>query len=164
MAVRIIATGGTFDKQYNPVEGVLGFDKSHIPQMLAQGRVCSPFVFESLRLLDSLDMTDTDRKQILQACVSSLENKILIVHGTDTMHKTAAVLAESLLKKTIVLTGAMIPNQIAGSDAFFNLGFAFAAVQLLKSGVYIAMNGKVFTWDNVKKNRALGIFEMEKRF
>ncbi len=161
MAVRIIATGGTFDKQYNPIDGVLGFAQSQVPQMLEQGRVSAPFVFEALPLLDSLDMTDIDRERVLHACERSPEGKIVIVHGTDTMQETARVLAMASLEKTIVLTGAMIPNQVAGSDAFFNLGFAFGAVQLLEPEVYIAMNGRIFKWDDVKKNRSLGVFETD---
>ncbi len=159
MTVRIIATGGTFDKQYDPIAGVLAFKESQIPSMLKQGRVHAPFVFEALPLMDSLDMTDKDRTNVLLSCQNAPENKILIVHGTDTMHQTASVLAEANLKKTIVLTGAMIPYQVTGSDAFFNLGFAFGVIQLLLPDVYIAMNGKVFKWNAVRKNRLLGIFE-----
>lgn len=159
MSVRIIAAGGTFDKQYNLIDGSLVFAKSHVPELLNQGRVRSPFVFEALPLLDSLDMTDADRERILHACLKAPEEKILIVHGTDTMQETALMLATASLEKTVVLTGAMIPYQIAGSDAFFNLGFAFGVVQTLPQDVYIAMNGRIFKWDNVRKNRLAGIFE-----
>jgi L-asparaginase/archaeal Glu-tRNAGln amidotransferase subunit D len=161
MAVRIIATGGTFDKQYNPLDGTLGFEKSHIPQMLEQGRVHAPFVFEALPLLDSLDMTDSDRERVLRSCQHAPEDKILIVHGTDTMQETALVLALASLEKTIVLTGAMIPYQIAGSDAFFNLGYAFGVARLLEPDVYIAMNGRIFKWDDVRKDRLRGVFETD---
>lgn len=161
MTVRIIAAGGTFDKQYNPIDGELGFTQSQVPWMLEQGRVHFPYVFEVLPLLDSLDMEDVDRERVLHACRRAPEDRILIVHGTDTMQETALVLATASLEKTIVLTGAMIPCQIAGSDAFFNLGFAFGVVQLLKPDVYIAMNGRVFTWDNVRKNRSRGLFETD---
>lgn len=159
MAVRIIATGGTFDKQYNLIDGTLVFKKSQAPQMLEQGRVRAPFVFEALPLLDSLDMTDADRERILQACRKAPEKKILIVHGTDTMQETALVLATASLEKTIVLTGAMIPHAFTGSDAFFNLGFAFGVTQLLEPDVYIAMNGRIFRWDDVRKDRSKGVFE-----
>lgn len=159
MALRILATGGTFDKQYNPIEGTLGFEKSQVPQMLEQGRVRAPYVFEALPLLDSLDMTDRDRARVREACQAAPEEKILIVHGTDTMPETARVLAGASLEKTIVLTGAMIPCQIAGSDALFNLGFAFGAASLLGPGVYLAMNGRIFTWDDVWKDRSRGVFE-----
>jgi L-asparaginase len=161
MVVRIIATGGTFDKVYNPVDGTLGFEKSHVPQMLEQGRVRTPFVFEAFPLLDSLDMTDADRKRVLFACQKAPEEKILIIHGTDTMQETALVLATASLEKTIVLVGAMIPYQIAGSDAFFNLGFAFGVTRLLQPDVYIAMNGRIFRWDDVRKDRSKGVFETD---
>ncbi|NLC23939.1 asparaginase [Oxalobacter vibrioformis] len=161
MAVRIIATGGTFDKQYNPIDGTLGFEKSQVPQMLEQGRVHAPFVFEALPLLDSLDMTDTDRERVLHACQQAPEDRILIIHGTDTMQETALVLALASLEKTIVLTGAMIPYAVSGSDAFFNLGYAFGVVRLLEPDVYIAMNGRLFRWDDVRKDRARGVFETD---
>jgi L-asparaginase len=161
MTIRIIATGGTFDKQYRPVDGSLGFIKSLIPSFLEQGRVRSPVVFEELFLLDSLDMTEDDRQRVLDACIAAPEDKILIVHGTDTMRETAVVLAVASLEKTIVFTGAMIPAPVVNSDAFFNLGYAFAKVQALPPDVYIAMNGMVFKWDNVRKNHAEGIFEAE---
>ena len=164
MAVHIIAAGGTFDKQYNMLSGVLDFSESRIPAMLEEGRVQSPFIFEALPLLDSLDMTDADRERIVYACRKTPEERILVVHGTDTMRQTAQVLAAASLKKTIVLTGAMIPAQVAGSDAAFNLGMAFGVVQLLAPGVYVAMNGRVFSWDNVRKNRARGRFETEEEF
>ena len=159
MTVRIIATGGTFDKQYSPVDGSLGFTESLVPKLLEQGRVRSPFVFEELFLLDSLDMTDSDRERVLNACIAAPEDRIIIVHGTDTMQETALVLAAAGLDRTIVLTGAMIPCLVANSDAFFNLGYALAITGVLAPGVYIAMNGQTFKWDNVRKNREEGIFE-----
>lgn len=161
MAVRIIAAGGTFDKQYNLIDGTLDFEKSHVPQMLEQGRVRTPFVFEVLPLLDSLDMTDIDRNRVLHACQKAPEDKILIIHGTDTMQETALVLATASLGKTIVLTGAIIPYTFVGSDAFFNLGFAFGVTQLLEPDVYIAMNGRIFKWDDVRKDRSKGVFETD---
>lgn len=164
MAVHIIAAGGTFDKQYNMISGVLDFAESRIPAMLEQGRVHAPFIFEALPLLDSLDMTDADRERIVHACRKTPEERILIVHGTDTMRQTAHVVAAASLKKTIVLTGAMIPAQTAGSDAAFNLGMAFGVVQVLKPDVYIAMNGRIFRWDDVRKNRSRGCFETEAEF
>lgn len=164
MAVHIIAAGGTFDKQYNMISGVLDFANSKIPAMLEQGRVHAPFIFEALPLLDSLDMTDADRERIVHACRKTPEERILIVHGTDTMQQTAQVLAAASLKKTIVLTGAMIPAQMAGSDATFNLGMAFGVAQVLEPDVYIAMNGRIFRWDDARKNRARGCFETEAEF
>ena len=159
MSLRIIATGGTFDKHYDPISGKLGFAQSHLPEVIARCRITIPVVLEELPLLDSLDMQDGDRARVLASCNGALEKAIVIVHGTDTMRETAAVLGAAGLDQTIVLTGAMIPYEIANSDALFNLGFAAAAAQILPSGVYVAMNGKVFTWDNVSKNRAAGVFQ-----
>ena len=118
-----------------------------------------PVVLEELPLLDSLDMQDADRARVLAACRAAPEQSIVVVHGTDTMRETAAVLGAAALEQTVVLTGAMIPYEIANSDALFNLGFATAAAQTLPAGVYVAMNGKVFTWDKVTKNRAAGVFQ-----
>ncbi len=159
MSLRIIATGGTFDKHYDPISGKLGFAQSHLPEVIARSRITVPVVLEELPLLDSLDMQDADRARVLASCNAALEKAIVVVHGTDTMRETAAVLGAAGLDQTIVLTGAMIPYEIANSDALFNLGFAAAAAQVLPSGVYVAMNGKVFTWDNVTKDRAAGVFQ-----
>jgi L-asparaginase len=159
MSLRIIATGGTFDKHYNELNGTLGFAQSHLPEVIARSRMTVPAVLEVLPLLDSLDMQDADRERVLTSCAGSAERAIVIVHGTDTMKDTAAVLGAAALGKTVVLTGAMIPYAIANSDAMFNLGFAAAAAQLLPAGVYVAMNGQVFGWDNVTKNRSAGVFQ-----
>lgn len=159
LKLRIIAVGGTFDKRYDPISGQLGFGDSHLPQMLSRARLTVPVAVEVLPLLDSLDMQDTDRVRVLNACNQSAEERIVIVHGTDTMRETAEVLGKASLAKTAVLTGAMIPYSIADSDAFFNLGFACAAAQILPHGVYIAMNGRIFAWDRVCKNRSEGVFE-----
>ena len=110
-------------------------------------------------MLDSLDMQEEDRMKVLNSCTQTSSDRIVIVHGTDTMQDTAAVLGKAALEKTIVLTGAMIPYEFDHSDAFFNLGFAVSAVQLLPSGVYILMNGQIFRWDKVTKNRRIGAFE-----
>lgn len=160
MTLRIIATGGTLDKQYNEITGQLGFSDSHLPQMLAQSRITIPHVLEILPLLDSLDMQDSDRQRVLASCQRALESAIVITHGTDTMRETAVVLGNANLKKTIVLTGAMIPHSVAESDAMFNLGFACAVAQTLPHGVYVAMNGQVFPWNRVQKNKAAGQFEV----
>lgn len=159
MSLRIIATGGTFDKHYNELNGTLGFAESHLPAVLARTRMTIAVELEILPLLDSLDMQDVDRERVLTSCTASAEKAIVIVHGTDTMKETAAVLGAAPLGKTIVLTGAMIPYSIANSDALFNLGFATAAAQILPAGVYVAMNGQVFAWDNVTKNRSAGVFQ-----
>ena len=159
MSLRIIATGGTFDKHYDELTGKLGFADSHLPEVLARTRMTVPVALEVLPLLDSLDMQDSDRARVLAACQAAPETSIVIVHGTDTMKETAGVLGPVALDKTVVFTGAMIPYSIAKSDALFNLGFATAAAQCLPPGVYVAMNGQVFAWDNVTKNRAAGVFQ-----
>jgi L-asparaginase len=159
MTLRILATGGTFDKHYNELTGSLGFDASHLPEALARARITVPVALQQLPLLDSLDMLDADRARVLEACQSAAERAIVIVHGTDTMRETAGVLGAVALDKTIVLTGAMIPYEIANSDALFNLGFACGVAQTLPPGVYVAMNGQIFTWDNVQKNRTAGVFQ-----
>ena len=159
MTLRLIATGGTFDKHYNELTGVLGFSESHMPDVVKRARLTIPVALEVLPLLDSLDMQDADRQRVLEACQAAGENAIVIVHGTDTMPQTAAVLGAANLGKTIVLTGAMIPYEIANSDALFNLGFACGVAQTLAPGVYVGMNGQVFAWDNVTKNRAAGVVQ-----
>jgi L-asparaginase len=159
MTLRLIATGGTFDKHYNELNGVLGFSESHLPAVIKRARLTIPVELEVLPLLDSLDMQDADRQRVLEACQAASEKAIVIVHGTDTMPQTAAVLGAAKLGKTVVLTGAMIPYEIANSDALFNLGFACGVAQTLAPGVYVAMNGQVFAWNNVTKNRAAGVFE-----
>ncbi len=157
--MRIIVTGGTFDKEYDELRGELTFKDSHLPAILKQARVTAPVVLEINQLIDSLHMQDVNRQHILASCRAAPEDHIVVVHGTDTMPQTGRVLGEAQLDKTIVLTGAMVPYGFMGSDSLFNLGFACAAAQLLPSGVYIAINGQVFTWDNVRKNTSLGVFE-----
>lgn len=159
MNLHIIATGGTFEKHYDEIRGELVFTSSHIPAMMERARVSDRYTFEELSMLDSLDMQESDRRNVLKSCQKTASERIVIVHGTDTMQETAAVLGKAALNKTIVLTGAMIPYEFDRSDAFFNLGFAVSAVQLLSAGVYILMNGRIFEWDKVTKNRRLGVFE-----
>ncbi len=157
--MRIIATGGTFDKHYDELRGELTFTESHLPGILKQARFTAPIVLEINQLIDSLHMQEADRQHILAACRAAPETQIVVIHGTDTMTRTAGVLGEAQIAKTIVLTGAMIPYAVQGSDALFNLGFACAAAQLLAHGVYVAMNGRVFAWDGVHKNTQTGVFE-----
>ncbi len=159
MTLRIIATGGTFDKHYDEIAGKLTFASSHLPAVIALARMRMAPVLEELPLLDSLDMQDIDRRRVLASCDRSEESAIVVIHGTDTMQDTGKVLGAAQLQKTIVLTGAMIPYAIAGSDAQFNFGFACGVAQILPHGVYVAMNGQVFTWDQVQKNRLVGQFE-----
>lgn len=159
MTLRVIATGGTFDKHYDELAGKLGFSESNLPAVLLRCRLTVPYAVEVLPLLDSLDMQDADRERVLSACRAADERAIVITHGTDTMRETAELLGQAQLKQTIVLTGAMIPYQIANSDALFNLGFACGVAQILPPGVYVAMNGQVFPWNNVQKNKAAGVFQ-----
>ena len=159
MNIKIFVTGGTFDKEYNELEGTLFFKESHLPEMLKLARSKLKIDINTLMMIDSLDMTDADRKIILEKCKKTKEDKILITHGTDTMMETAKVLASSIKNKTIVLTGAMIPYKFGSSDGLFNLGSSLAFVQTLPQGVYISMNGKYFRWDNLKKNKQTGMFE-----
>lgn len=158
MTLKIIATGGTFDKHYDELAGKLGFAATHLPEVLKRARLTLPVSLDADHLMDSLDMTDVDRQRILQSCQQAGEKAIVIIHGTDTMRETAEVLGAAKLDKVIVFTGAMIPYEIANSDALFNLGFACGVAQLLPVGVYVAMNGQVFAWDNVQKNRSAGVF------
>jgi L-asparaginase len=157
--IRILVTGGTFDKDYDEIAGRLYFRETHLPEMLRLGRCRVPVTIDTVMLVDSLQMTADDRRQIVDRCRSCAETQIVITHGTDTMVETAEVLANETPGKTIVLTGAMIPYAFGSSDGLFNLGSALSFVQVLPPGVYLAMNGTHFTWDNVRKNRESGVFE-----
>ncbi len=157
--IRILITGGTIDKEYDPLTGELTFAKSHLSNILNQVRCKARFVLEEVMLKDSLQMGSNDREEILERCVDCEENEVIVTHGTDTMVETSWVLGNHIRGKTVVLVGAMIPYAFGASDALFNLGCAFAAVQALRQGVYITMNGKIFSWDNVRKNRESGEFE-----
>lgn len=159
MAIRIFITGGTFDKEYNELNGQLYFKDTHLQELLNMGRSLVPVEIRTLMMIDSLEMTDGDRELIAHQCNSCEEDKIVITHGTDTMADTAKVLAGKVKNKTIVLTGAMIPIKFGSSDGLFNLGSALAFAQTLSAGVYVAMNGRYFHWDNVRKNKETGVFE-----
>lgn len=161
MTVRIFITGGTFDKEYNELTGQLYFTDTHLHDLLQMGRCRVPVEIRTLMMIDSLEMTAEDRELIVHQCTYCEEDKIVITHGTDTMAETAAVIARTLANdsKTIVLTGAMIPIKFGSSDGLFNLGSALAFAQTLPPGVYVAMNGRYFHWDNVRKNKDSGIFE-----
>ncbi len=159
MNIRIIATGGTFDKRYDPIAGTLAYGETHLAEILARARVGASVSFESPTQIDSLEMNDEHRSALLATCRDCSESRVVVIHGTDTMVQTARALGGAALERTIVLTGAMIPYDVAGSDALFNLGFALCAARTLDEGVYVAMNGNVFRWDAVRKNRALGVFE-----
>ncbi|RMF00011.1 MAG: asparaginase [Bacteroidetes bacterium] len=159
--IQIFVTGGTFDKEYNMITGELFFRNTHLPEMFERGRARLDVDVKTLMMVDSLELTEADREIILHNCRRTPTNRILITHGTDRMVATARYLAEQGVRdKTIVLTGAMIPYAFGtSSDGFFNLGSALAFVQTLSPGVYIAMNGRYYTWDNVRKNPKTGFFE-----
>jgi len=159
--IQIFVTGGTFDKEYNFVSGQLFFKDTHLNEILERGRCSLDLDVKTLMMVDSLEMTDSDREIIIHNCQKTTSNHILITHGTDTMVKTAEALAkEKISGKTIVLTGAMIPYAFGNSsDGFFNLGSALAFVQSLKPGIYIVMNGRYFDWNKIQKNTKTGFFE-----
>ena len=159
MAIRIFITGGTFDKEYNELNGELYFKDTHMSDLLEMGRNKVQTEIRTLMMVDSLQMTDEDRELIAHQCNQSDDQKIVITHGTDTMAETAKFLAKKVKDKTIILTGAMIPIKFGSSDGLFNLGSALAFVQTLPPGVYVAMNGRYFNWDNVRKNKQTGMFE-----
>ena len=157
--MQIFVTGGTIDKVYNPANGELQLNESQIPAMLERARINGVVIeLKTLMLKDSLDMGEADREVIANACQQITEKQILITHGTDTMVDTAQRLAQLASKQTIVLLGAMIPYRVDHSDALFNLGAAMAAVQCLPAGVYLAMNGRVFPWNDVQKDRVAAVF------
>jgi L-asparaginase len=157
--IRILVTGGTFDKEYDELTGNLFFQDTHVPEMLRLGRSSLKVEVRTLMMVDSLDMSDADRASILENCRSSPRQRIVVTHGTDRMEVTARLLGQSGLDKTIVLTGAMVPYKFGSSDGLFNLGAALAFVQVLPPGVYVAMNGRALPWDKVRKNRKTGMFE-----
>jgi L-asparaginase len=159
MSVRVFVTGGTFDKEYDELSGRLYFRNTHVDEMLRRGRCGLDVDVETLMMVDSLEMTDVQRAMIVRACGACEEDQIVITHGTDTMVETARAIAQGVAGKTVVLTGAMIPYAFGSSDGLFNLGSALSFVQALPAGVYIAMNGKSFPWDDVRKNREAGVFE-----
>jgi L-asparaginase len=158
-SARIIITGGTFDKRYDAIKGELTFTETHLPALLEQARVKLPLAVDIRLLIDSLQMTEEHRGQVLQACRDSAERSIVVVHGTDTMVQTAQVVGRAALDKTVVFTGAMVPYSVQGSDAPFNLGFALAAATTLPPGAYVAMNARIFAWDDVEKDREAGVFK-----
>ena len=159
MKIRLLVTGGTFDKEYNELEGTLFFKDTHVREMLGLGRSRLDLEVHTLMMIDSLDMTGADRERILASCLAPGSDRIVITHGTDTMPETARYLGERVKDRTVVLTGAMVPYTFGSSDGLFNLGSALSFVQVLPAGVYVAMNGRWFAWDKVRKNRDTGVFE-----
>lgn len=159
MSIRIIVTGGTFDKEYNMINGSLHFDETHLPEILKLGRCTVDYSIRTIMMIDSLEMTDDDRAIILNSAKKCKQEKIIITHGTDTMTETAHYIADAKIDKTIILIGAMIPYKFGASDALFNLGSAVAYAQTLPVGVYVVMNGKYHKWNEVVKNKKTGFFE-----
>jgi L-asparaginase len=159
MQIRIVVTGGTFDKKYDELTGKLFFRDTHVEEMLRLGRARLDLAVETVMMVDSLDLDDAGRARIVARCRDCAERAVVITHGTDTMVETARALAAANLDKTIVLTGAMVPYAFGSSDGLFNLGSALSFVQVLARGVYVAMNGQHFRWDAVRKNRDTGVFE-----
>jgi len=159
MSIKIIVTGGTFDKEYDEINGSLFFRQTHLGEMLDLGRSRVRVKIKPLMMIDSLEMTLAHRRRILAECLAARETRIVVTHGTDTMAETARLLGPRIKGRTVVLTGAMIPYRFGSSDGMFNLGSALSFAQALPSGVYIAMNGRYFSWDNVRKNKAKGEFE-----
>ena len=157
--IKIFATGGTFDKEFNEINGELFFKKTHLYELLNLGRSKVEVKIETLMMIDSLKMTLTERQYIVNKCKNEKTKKIIITHGTDTMVKTASQVANKIKDKVIIFTGAMIPIKFGSSDGLFNLGSALSFAQILSPGVYVTMNGRYFHWDNVRKNKKLGIFE-----
>ena len=153
----VLTTGGTIDKTYFDALSKYQVGESVVQGLLAIGRVTYPFrIVEAMRK-DSLDITAEDR-EMLRAKVAELPaTRVVITHGTDTMTETARVMA-SIPDKTIVFTGSLSPARFSESDATFNLGMAFATVQVAPPGVYIAMSGQVFRADKVRKDHAAGRF------
>ena len=158
MKVAILTTGGTFDKVYFDANSEYSIGDPCITSILDEGNVNSDYRIQSILKKDSLDITSKERQIIKNSVQECVEERIIIIHGTDTMVETAKSL-EDIKDKTIVLMGAMQPARFKKTDAIFNSGFALAAVQILENGVYITMNGMVFRSDNVKKNIDLGKFE-----
>ncbi|MEZ5046592.1 MAG: asparaginase domain-containing protein [Chitinophagaceae bacterium] len=159
MAIRLFITGGTFDKEYDLINGKLFFNDTNVGEILERGRNTTEVHIRTLMMIDSLDMTDDDRALIISQCEKCEEDKIVITHGTDTMVETALEIQKHQFPKTIVLTGALIPYSLGSSDGLFNMGSALAFSQSLPHGVYIAMNGRYFLASNVQKNKKTGYFE-----
>jgi len=159
MTIKLFITGGTFDKEYNELNGELFFRKTHLEEMLRLGRSRLPVKVKTLMMIDSLLMKPSHRARILRECRAAKEKHIVVTHGTDTMPETARLLGRHITDKTVVLTGAMVPYKFGSSDGMFNLGSALSFAQVLPPGVYIAMNGRFFNWNNVRKNKAKGEFE-----
>lgn len=155
--ILVLTTGGTIDKQYFDALSQYQITESVIVRLLTVARVTHPYEIQEVLRKDSLDLTDNDRKRIVEHVGAASDSRIVITHGTDTMRASAAALSQ-LSGKTIVLTGALTPARFIESDAAFNLGMAFAVAQIGSAGVCIAMNGSVFAGTQVTKDRTQGAF------
>jgi L-asparaginase len=160
MKLRILTTGGTIDKVYFDAKSAYEIGEPMVGQMLKEAESVLEVGITELMRKDSLDLDDADRAAIRAAVLASVENRVIITHGTDTMVETARVLGD-IPGKTIVLTGALHPARFRWSDAIFNVGGALAAAQVLAPGVWIVMNGKVYAGDRVRKDRTLNRFVEE---
>lgn len=158
MKINILTTGGTIDKLYFDQKSAYQVGESQIGQLLAEANVTAEYEIRSLLHKDSLEMSAEDRALIVAAVRESPGGHFLITHGTDTMVQTAREL-QAIPDKVMVLTGAMQPARFRSSDAVFNIGFAFAAVQTLPPGAYVAMNGRVLDPSRARKNVDAGRFE-----
>ena len=161
--IKIFVTGGTFDKEYDEINGELFFKETHLDELLSLGRSQLNVKIETLMMVDSLKMSKSEKNYIVEKCKEEKTDRIIITHGTDTMVDTAKLIAKHIQEKTIILTGAMIPIKFGSSDGLFNLGSALSFIQVIEPGVYITMNGRYFKWDNVRKNNQLGVFERIKK-
>ena len=159
MNILFIQTGGTIDKDYPRLIKGFAFEITvpAVKRILPRVNPVFDYTVKSVLRKDSQDITDKDRQKIVAACMSAAADKIIVMHGTDTMIETATALA-GVQDKVIVLTGAMRPEKFSDSDAPFNIGVAVGAVQVLRPGVYVAMNGCVYPAAKVARNNATGQF------
>ena len=158
MDIVFLTTGGTIDKVYFDAMSRFEVGETVVGKILREGGVTFEFEVIPLMRKDSLEMSDSDRAAIRAAAAAREERRIIVTHGTDTMVDTARALSD-IAGKTIVLTGALSPARFQASDAVFNIGMAVAAAQTCPPGVWIAMSGQVFAYDQVRKNRSLNRFE-----
>ena len=158
MKIKIFTTGGTIDKIYFDQKSEYQVGDPQAMGVLEKANVVVEYEVESILRKDSLDMTDSDREFIRKKVESTAYDRVIVTHGTDTMINTARVL-ESVQGKTIIMTGSMYPAQFKESDAVFNIGCAIISAQILKPGVYIAMNGRIFNPQYARKNVELNRFE-----
>jgi L-asparaginase len=156
--IKILTTGGTIDKVYFDARSAYEVGEPQIGEVLERSEVVFDYEIETLCHKDSLELTDEDRRRIHETIRNDGHRRFVVTHGTDTMTRTARMLRD-IPDKVIVLTGASQPARFYNSNAIFNIGCAVAAAQLLPDGVYIAMNGRIFDAERVRKNPATRRFE-----